>query len=86
VIRAMMIHNNEVAVDNDHRWAITQSVITEITGSRASSVKPIVEEFKTMIDDHNAKYNLNNYSNRKGKGRDITQEIKLVDLVPDGIF
>ena len=86
VIRAMMIHNDEVAVDNDHRWAITQSVITEITGSRASSVKPIVEEFKTMIDEHNAKYDLNNYSNRKGKGRDITQEIKLVDLVPDGIF
>jgi hypothetical protein len=86
VIRAMMIHNDERAAENDQRWAITQSAITEITGSRADRVKPVVEEFKTMIDDHNAKYGLNNYSNRKGKDRDIKQEINLAELVPDGIF
>jgi hypothetical protein len=38
-----------------------------------------------MIDDHNQKYGLNPYDNRKGNDRKIENEIDLVALVPDGL-
>lgn len=84
-IRAIMSHNNEVATEQDQRWCVTQTAITEITGSRAATVKAALEPYQQMIDEHNSSHSLNPYSNRKGKDRDITQEVDLVKLVPSGL-
>lgn len=89
-IRAMTIHNDEVATEKDQKWCITQTAISELIGARASSVQRAMEPFKTMIEDHNAKHELTPYSNRKGKGedgkpREIYNEIDLCKLVPDGL-
>lgn len=83
-IRAIEIYNDEVATENKYRWCITQTIITELTGSRAESVKRIMNSLKQRIDDHNAKYELNPYSNRK-RGIELKDEVKLAELVPDGV-
>ncbi|HBE32654.1 MAG TPA: hypothetical protein DD990_15375 [Cyanobacteria bacterium UBA11368] len=89
-IRAMTIHNDEVATEQDQKWCITQTAISELIGARASSVQRAMEPFKTMIDDHNSKHELTAYTNRKSKGidgkpREIYNEIDLCKLVPDGL-
>lgn len=84
-IFAIMKHNNELAPDNDHRWCITQSAIVVLTGSRSKYVGNVLQKCQQMIDEHNQKYDLNWYSNRKGASRDIRNEIDLVKLVPDGL-
>lgn len=83
-IRAIEIYNDEIATENKYRWCITQTIITELTGSRAESVKRIMGSLKQRIDDHNAKYELNPYSNRK-RGIELKDEVKLTKLVPSGI-
>ncbi|MCL1474617.1 hypothetical protein [Argonema antarcticum] len=84
-IRAIEIYNDEIAPANKDRWCITQTAIAELTGSRAATVKEVLADFKQLIDDHNAKYELNPYSNRK-RGTSITEAIKLAFLVSDGII
>mgnify|MGYP001799739509 CR=1 FL=1 len=83
-IVAIKKHNNEIASENNNRWCITQSVIAVLTGSKPATIGKTLNEFKQLIDDHNQKFQLNGYSNRKGKDRDIQQEIDLIKLVPNG--
>lgn len=90
-IQAIKIYNSEIATERKDRWCITQSIITELTGSRASAVKECLEQYRDDIYDHHAKYELldtkgepDKYLNRK-KGIDIKEKIKLLELVPDGI-
>lgn len=89
-IRAMTVYNDEVATEKDQKWCITQTAISGLIGARASNIKKAMESFKVTIDDHNFKHELNDYSNRKGKGidgkpREIYREIDLCKLVPDGL-
>jgi hypothetical protein len=89
-IRAMTIYNDEVATEKDQKWCITQTAISGLIGARASSIKKAMAPFKVVIDDHNSKHELNDYSNRKNKGvdgkpREIYNEIDLCKLVPDGL-
>ncbi|MEL7245006.1 MAG: hypothetical protein AAF063_21750 [Cyanobacteria bacterium J06643_5] len=84
-IVAIRKNNNEIATVNNNRWCITQSAIATLTGSKPATIGKTLKQFEGLIDDHNQKYKLNGYSNRKGKDRDILQEIDLVKLVPDGI-
>lgn len=84
-IVAIKKNNSEIATEKDNRWCITQSAIATLTGSKAATIGKTLKQFKVLIDDHNEYYELDGYSNRKGKDRDILQEIDLVKLVPDGI-
>jgi hypothetical protein len=86
----MMRHNNE-ATERSQKWCITQSAITSLTGSKAVSVGKTLEQYSPAIYDHHSKHQLLNdkglpdvYLNRK-RGLDITEEIDLVLLVPDGL-
>ncbi len=89
-IYAMMAINDQATEIND-KWCITQSAIAEITGSKPASVGKILQQYQQMIQDHHIKHLLlndqglpNTYINRK-KGKDITVEIDLVTLLPDGM-
>lgn len=84
-IRAMKTHNDEIATESDQRWCITQSAIASLTGSKPATIGKAMKPFKQMIDEHNAKYELNGYSNRKGGDRDISKEINLTELAPTGL-
>lgn len=83
-IKAIKYYNASVASEAADRWCITQSAIASLIGSRAATIGKILESFKDEIETHNQTYNLNAYTNRK-RGKDITEEIKLAELVPDGV-
>jgi hypothetical protein len=83
-IKAIKYFNANIATEKADRWCITQSAIASLTGSRASAIGKILEQYKTEIDDHNQAYELDGYSNRK-PGKDIKEIINLSDLCPDGL-
>jgi hypothetical protein len=84
-IYALETHNNN-CTEKSQKWMITQTAIQSLTGSKPATIKAILENnYKTRLDDHNAKHGLNAYDNRKGGGRQIENEIDLAVLVPDGL-
>ena len=82
-IYALEIHNNN-STEKSQKWMITQTAIQSLTGSKPATIKAILEKYKTRLDDHNSKHELNPYDNRK-PGRKIDDEIDLTALVPDGL-
>jgi hypothetical protein len=84
-IKAIKYHNVNIATEKADRWCITQSAIASLTGSRASTVGKVLEQFKDDIDSHNQTYNLDNYSNRKRGKPSIEDTINLTELTPDGL-
>ncbi|NEP14428.1 MAG: hypothetical protein F6K21_04640 [Symploca sp. SIO2D2] len=83
-IRAIKFYNANRVVLNKDRWCITQSAIASLTGSRQSTIKKILERYKNDISSHNQTYGLNGYSNRK-PGKDISEEINMAELIPNGV-
>ncbi|MHC5731001.1 MAG: hypothetical protein ACYTXY_44280, partial [Nostoc sp.] len=77
-------HNNN-CTEKSQKWMITQTAIQSLTGSKPATIKAILENYQTRLDDHNAKHDLNPYDNRKGGGRKIELEIDLAVLIPDGL-
>lgn len=84
-ISAIQKHNSEIATESNQRWFICQSSIYRLIGAKPASIGKVLENYRQLIDDHNGKYELNNYTNRRGRDRDIIQEIDIVSLVPDGL-
>ncbi|MBE9224872.1 hypothetical protein IQ264_05250 [Phormidium sp. LEGE 05292] len=90
-INAIKIYNSEVATEPKQRWIITQSLLSELTGSRGSVVQSAMKKYRDDINSHHQKYpdffnedgTLKQYFNRK-RGIDIRDEIDLVQLVPNG--
>ena len=83
-IRAIKFYNANKVVLNKDRWCITQSAIASLTGSRQSTIKKILERYLDDIESHNQTYGLNGYSNRK-QGKDISEEINMAELIPNGV-
>lgn len=85
-IQAIKIYNTEIATENKNRWMITASAIASLIGSRQATIKEIMQQFQTSIDENNLnpEWNLNPYSNRK-PGLKIEDVINLSELVPDGL-
>ncbi|NEP13927.1 MAG: hypothetical protein F6K14_27745 [Symploca sp. SIO2C1] len=83
-IRAIKFYNANRVGENKDRWCITQSAIASLTGSRQSTIKKILERYLDDISSHNQTYGLNGYSNRK-PGKDITEEINMAELIPNGV-
>lgn len=85
-IRAIKIYNSEIAEVNSQRWMVTASAIASLIGSRQSTIKEIMQQFQTSIDENNLnpEWDLTPYSNRK-PGKNIDNEIHLSGLVPDGL-
>ena len=84
-IKAIKYYNANIATEKADRWCITQSAIASLTGSRASTVGKVLEQFKDDIESHNQTYELDNYSNRKRGKPSIEETINLTELTPDGL-
>lgn len=82
-IYALEVHNNN-CTERNQKWHINQTAIQTLTGSKPATIKKILENYQTRLDDHNAKHGLNPYDNRK-PGIKIDDAINLVELVPDGL-
>ncbi|MEA5551655.1 hypothetical protein VB713_11805 [Anabaena cylindrica UHCC 0172] len=83
-IVALENHNNN-CTEKSQKWMITQTAIQSLIGSKPATVKAILENYKTRLDDHNSKHDLTPYDNRKADKSKIEDVINLVELVPDGI-
>lgn len=85
-IQAIKIYNSEIATVNSQRWMITASAISSLIGSRQTTIKQIMQQFQTSIDENNlnSEWNLTPYSNRKPEKK-IDEIIRLTELVSDGI-
>lgn len=70
---AITTHNNEVATDNSQRWYIGNTSLRELSGCNGINVGKWIESHKTLVNDHNQKFELGQYHN-KGKG-DINKAI-----------
>lgn len=89
-IQAIKRYNSEIATESSQRWAITQTLISAITGSRANAVKEVIENFASDLADYNTRLQQElgmnqrqfQYLNRKGK--QPSEVIKLSELVPIG--
>ncbi|SRR5579883_13016 len=85
-IKAIMVHNGQ-CTEGNQKWVVTQTLLVEMTGSKAVSVKRIVEKYHTMIADHNQllkeNHGLNEYSNRKSTKKEFIEN--WVNIVPDGM-
>lgn len=82
-IYALEVHNNN-CTEKPQKWHINQTAIQTLTGSKPATIKKILENYQTRLDDHNTKHQLNPYDNRK-PGIKIDEAINLVELVPDGL-
>lgn len=82
-IVALENHNNN-CTEKSQKWHINQTAIQSLIGSKPATVKAILQNYTTRLDDHNSKHDLSPYDNRK-KGKTIQDDIDLVALVPDGI-
>ncbi|MBD2441009.1 hypothetical protein [Nostoc sp. FACHB-110] len=82
-IYALEVHNNNCTQRNQ-KWHINQTAIQTLTGSKPATIKKILENYQTRLDDHNTKHELNPYDNRK-PGIKIEEAIKLNELVPNGL-
>ncbi len=88
-IKAIKLHNASTT-ELGYRWAITQTLLAELTGSRPSTLKELMKQFATDIDGYNAQLiaafgldeNKARYLNRKDKS---IKKPDLVALVPDGL-
>lgn len=95
-IEAIKRHNAN-APEKTQRWAITQTAIQLLTGSRPATIKEILKKYQTDIENHHRTYELSTLNeikneyvldpmiNRKGKNRKIESDIDFIGLVPDGL-
>jgi len=72
---AITNHNDNIATESTHRYAITNQALRQVSGSNGRLVSDWMNRKKTSIDDHNSKYHFHQYSN-KGKAP-ITQVINI---------
>ncbi|MUH00830.1 hypothetical protein F7734_54600 [Scytonema sp. UIC 10036] len=72
-------HHNDMATEKSQKWCLTGTAINALTGSKMTLIKNVMEQYKTMIDDHNSKHGLNPYDNR-GRSTKIEEDIDFVNF------
>ena len=74
-VQAIMAYNNYTAMSNDDRWAIVIRSVQALSGCNYPAVKNFMDTYKVMVDDHNAKYGLTQYHNKRHANKDIASVI-----------
>ena len=70
-VQAIMNFNDYSAVSNDERWAIVIRSVQALSGCNYPAVKNFMDTYSVMIADHNAKYGLTQYHNKRHANKDI---------------
>ncbi len=66
-VKAIMEHNDYRAPSNNERWFLGVRSIQDLSGCNYAPIKKYIDDHRTMIFDHNAKYGLSNQHNKKHK-------------------
>lgn len=78
--RALIIlqdFNNQFSVNDSFstKWAINSKTLRELSGCNSVDVRKFMEQFKTVIDDHNNKHSLGEYHNRSHHKDDNVRDL-----------
>lgn len=68
VLESVIKYNDFIAPSNKDRFKITSQLLIKLSGSSPNLVLKWLEQYQTMIDDHNNKYGFGYHQNR---GKDI---------------
>ncbi|HAG80487.1 MAG TPA: hypothetical protein DCL61_04775, partial [Cyanobacteria bacterium UBA12227] len=74
-VQAIMNFNDYSAVSSDERWAIVIRSVQALSGCNYPAVKKFMDAYSMMIADHNAKYGLGQYHNKRHDKKDIATVI-----------
>ncbi len=67
---------NDNAPSNDDRWYIGTTSLSEVSGCNRQAIGNWVKNHHHIVDDHNNKYGLGQYHNKRHKGVEITDLVK----------
>ena len=70
---------NDNAPSNDDRWYIGTTTLSEVSGCNRQAIGSWVKTHQLTVDDHNNKYGLGQYHNKRHKGVEVTDLVKLWD-------
>jgi len=73
--RAIADHNDN-APSNDERWYIGTTTLSEVSGCNRQAIGDWVKSHQHIVNDHNNKYGLGQYHNKRHKGVEITDLVK----------
>ncbi len=73
--QAVCDYNSNVATNNDERWFIGNVTLRDLTGCNGLVVKDWMERHQISIDDHNQKYGLGQYHNKRHKNTNVSDVI-----------
>jgi hypothetical protein len=68
---------NDNAPSNDNRWYIGTTTLSEVSGCNRQAIGSWVKTHQVTVDDHNNKYGLGQYHNKRHKGVEITDLVKM---------
>ena len=67
----ILMENNDNATEQKDRVYISRNVVFEILNCNRQTLNNYFKQHETRIDDHNAKYNLTQFSNKSAKGEKV---------------
>jgi hypothetical protein len=70
---------NDNAPSNDDRWYIGTTTLSEVSGCNRQAIGDWVKSHQLTVDDHNKKYRLGQYHNKRHKGIELTDLVKIWD-------
>jgi len=73
--QAVADYNSNVATSNNERWFIGNVTLRDLTGCNGLVVKDWMERHQISIDDHNQKYGLGQYHNKRHKNTNVSEVI-----------
>lgn len=75
VFQAIANYNDNVASSNDERWYIGNVTLRELSGANGQVIADWINRHQTLVSDHNNKYSLGQYHNKRHKGKLISDVI-----------
>ena len=67
---------NDQAPSNDQRWFIGNVTLRDLSGCNGMLVKDWMDRHHQSIDDHNLKYELGQYHNKKHRNINVVDVVK----------
>jgi hypothetical protein len=64
---------NDKQPSNDDRWYIGNQSLRQVSGCNGLAVSAWIKNHQTSVDDHNNKYGLGQYHNKRHSGKDLAE-------------
>lgn len=68
---------NDSAPSNDDRWYIGSTTLSQVSGCNRGTIADWIKTHESTVSDHNNKYGLGQYHNKRHKGIEVTDKVQL---------